>query len=125
MVHGPAVTTLPLGADTPLRRETDDVIARPPAVLIANTGVGVRSWLAHAEAWGMGLALQAALSRTRVYARGPKASGAVHSAGMDVFTRAGTERMSEIVDLVIDGLQPGERVAVHSTAAALRPRSTG
>lgn len=113
VVHGPAITTLPLGAETPLRQATDDVIACPPAVLIANTGVGIRSWFAHAEAWGMGQALQGALSGTRIYARGPKASGAVHSAGMDVAARAATERMNEIVDLVIDRLQPGERVAVQ------------
>ncbi|MBO0728738.1 MAG: uroporphyrinogen-III synthase, partial [Acidimicrobiaceae bacterium] len=92
VLHGPAIRTLPLGAEVPLRRATEDIIARPPAVLVANTGLGVRSWFANADTWGMGPALEAALSRTRIYARGPKASGAIHSAGLTVVARARTER---------------------------------
>lgn len=113
VVHGPSITTLPLGAETPLRRATEDVISRPPAVLIANTGVGVRSWFASAEVWGLGPALETALGRTRIFARGPKAAGAVHSAGLDVVARARSERLSEIVDLVLDSLRPGGRVVLQ------------
>lgn len=113
VLHGPVIKTLPLGAETPLRRATEEVIAHPPAVLIANTGLGVRSWFANAEAWGLGPALEKALARTRIYARGPKAAGSIHSAGLDVVARARTERMSEIVDLITTTLQPGERVAVQ------------
>lgn len=113
VVHGPSIRTLPVGADAPLRRATDDVVANPPRILIANTGLGIRSWFGAADNWGMGPALEAALARSRIYARGPKASGAVHSAGLPVAARARTERLREVVDQVIEGLQPGERVALQ------------
>lgn len=113
VMHGPAIRTLPVAAEGPLRRATEDVIAHPPDVLIANTGLGVRSWFASADSWGLGRALETALARTRIYARGPKASGAVHAAGLSVVARAGSERLRELVDLVLDRLQPGERIVIQ------------
>ncbi len=113
VVHGPAIRTLPLGAETPLRAATEEVIVHPPDVLIANTGLGIRSWLATADSWGLGRALETALARTRIYARGPKASGAVHSAGLPVVARARTERLREVVDLVMRELRPGQLVVVQ------------
>lgn len=113
VVHGPAIRTLPLGAEGPLRQATEEVIAIPPQAFVANTGVGVRAWFAAAEAWGMGVALREALRNTRIYARGPKASGAVHSVGLEVAARAPTERLSEAVDLALTELRPGERVLLQ------------
>ena len=113
VVHGPTIRTQPLGAETPLRRATEDVIARPPAVLIANTGLGIRSWFANADTWGIGRALETALTRTRIFVRGPKASGAIHSAGLAVAARARTERLREVVDLVLESLTAGERVVLQ------------
>ena len=113
VVHGPTIRTQPLGAETPLRRATEDVIARPPAVLIANTGLGIRSWFANADTWGFGRALETALTRTRIFVRGPKALGAIHSAGLAVVARARTERLSEVVDLVLESLTAGERVVLQ------------
>jgi uroporphyrinogen-III synthase len=113
VMHAPTMSTLPVGAETSLRRATEEVIASPPAVLIANTGMGIRSWFSNADAWGMGRALETALGQTRIYARGPKASGAVHSAGFEVVARARSEQLREAVDLVLDGLQPGERVVLQ------------
>ena len=130
VIHGPSIRTLPLAAETPLRCATDDVIARPPDVLVANTGLGVRSWFANADTWGMGPALIAALTNSRIYARGPKASGAIHSAGLTVAGVARTERLNEVVNLAIESLRPGERVVVQldgsGTATELdRLRSAG
>src|SRR5215210_312678 len=103
VVHAPSIRTLPLGSDSGLRAATDEVIARRPAVLIANTGLGIRSWLSAAETWGLGEQLLGALRTARIHARGPKASGAVHSAGLEVASRAQTERLSEAVDVAIAG----------------------
>jgi uroporphyrinogen-III synthase len=113
VVHGPTIRTDPLGAEAPLRRATEEVIARPPQALIANTGLGIRSWFANADTWGMGRALETALRNTRIYARGPKASGAVHSAGLAVTARAATERLRETVELVLQNLQAGDRVVLQ------------
>jgi uroporphyrinogen-III synthase len=111
VLHGPAIRTLPLGSDAPLRAVTESLIANPPDCLVANTGLGIRSWFSAAENWGLGEALHHALSSTRIYARGPKASGAVHTVGLEVAARAGTERLSEAVDLAIADLASGEIVA--------------
>jgi uroporphyrinogen-III synthase len=113
VAHGPTIVTLPLGAEAPLRRATEAVITKPPYALVANTGVGIRSWFANADTWGQGPALQTALARTRIYARGPKASGAVHAAGLPVAARAPTERLSEVIDLVLDTVEPGQTVVVQ------------
>ena len=113
VVHGPSIRTLPWGAEAPLREATEEVIAHPPAVLVANTGLGIRSWFAHADSWGLGPALEAALGRARIYARGPKASGALHSTGLAVVARARSERLQEVVDLVIREVEPGQRVLVQ------------
>jgi uroporphyrinogen-III synthase len=113
VVHGPSIRTLPLGDDDGLRAITESLIERPPAVLVANTGLGIRSWFGAAESWGLGEPLLAALGETRVYARGPKASGAVHSLGLDVVARASTERLRDCVGLVLADLVPGERVVLQ------------
>ena len=119
--HGPAITTLPLGPESPLRQATADIIARPPAVLIANTGLGIRSWFANADSWGMGHALETALSRVQIYARGPKAGGAVHAVGLEVTARARSERLREIADLILESLRPGQRIVVQMDGSEESP----
>lgn len=113
ILHGPAIRTLPLGAEGPLRAATEAVIARPPDVVIANTGLGIRSWLGAADSWDLGGSLNVALRSARIYARGPKASGAVHQAGLPVVARAETERLREVVDLVLAEMAPGQRVVLQ------------
>lgn len=121
VVHAPTIRTLPLGDESALRRATEDVVAYPPAAFIANTGLGVRSWLSTADAWGMGPALVAALARARIYARGPKASGAVHAAGLEVFVKGRSERLRDLVDEVIEWLDPGDAVAVQVDGSSTSP----
>jgi uroporphyrinogen-III synthase len=113
VVHGPSIRTLPLGSDDRLRAATEAVVRDPPDVLIANTGVGIRSWFSAAETWGLGDALTDALAGTRIYARGPKASGAIHSVGLEIASRAPGERLREAVDLALAGIRPGQTVALQ------------
>ena len=44
-------------------------------------------------------------------ARGPKASAAVHQAGLDVTAKAASERLEEVVDLVLSAEEAGVRIA--------------
>jgi len=111
--HGPSIRSLALGSDERLRAATTSVIARRPAALIANTGVGVRSWFSAADTWGLGDQLAASLRATRVYARGPKASSAVQLHGLEVDARAPTERLREAVDLALADLRPGDCAALQ------------
>jgi uroporphyrinogen-III synthase len=130
VMHGPTIRTLPIGPEDDLQRVTDQLILDPPAVVIANTGIGMRAWFAAADAWGIGEALQGTLTEARIFARGPKASSAVHQSGLDVTARAESERMDELVDLVIASGVQGCRVAFQrhgddSPEAILRLEAAG
>lgn len=111
VLHGPTIRTLPVDSGSSLRDVTDTVILSPPDIVVANTGIGMRAWFAAAESWGLGDALLGALSGSRIIARGPKASAAVHQAGLEVASRAVSERMEEVIDLVREHLLPGQIVA--------------
>ena len=128
--HGPSIRTLPLGSDQRLRSATEEVIERGPAVLVANTGLGIRSWFSAAETWGLAEPLVEALRLARIYARGPKASGAVQLNGLDVEERAPTERLREAVELASAVVRPGDAVALQldgsgESAEADRLRQAG
>lgn len=113
IVHGPTIRTLPVGATEVLQAVTADLVARPPRFLVANTGIGIRSWFAAAEAWGIDEDLIDALRSAAIVARGPKASAATHQLGLEVVARGRTERLAEAVDFVVERLAPGDRVAVQ------------
>lgn len=121
VVHAPTIRTIPLGSDASLRAATDEVLARRPSVFVANTGLGVRSWLGAAESWGVGDELLDILRAAHIFARGPKASGAIHSAGLDVAGRAASERMSEAIDMALEVLRPGDLIAVQVDGSGTSP----
>jgi uroporphyrinogen-III synthase len=113
VVHGPCMDTQYLADDDDLRRATVAVIDRPPDVIVATTGIGVRAWLETAEAWGLGPALMAALGQARILARGPKAAGVVLASGLSVWARSETEQMDDVLaKLLADGVA-GRRVALQ------------
>ena len=99
--------------DGPLRAVTDELIARPPEILIANTGIGVRTWLAAAATWGSEAALLEALGSATILARGPKAVGALRRAGLEVAWRAPSEQLREVLSHVEALGVRGRRVAVQ------------
>jgi uroporphyrinogen-III synthase len=111
VLHGPSIRTLPLGPEDVLRAATESIIVSPPDILIANTAIGMRAWFAAAESWGLGEALLGALAEADVLARGPKAAGAVHQAGLRVTARAVTERLSEVCEIAIELGVKGRRIA--------------
>lgn len=111
VLHGPAIKTLPLGPGPDLRHATEQLIADPPEFLLANTGIGIRSWFAAADSWGLGEALHDALAGARVFARGPKASAEVHRAGLEVEAKAESERLDDIIAMLPLGELAGRRVA--------------
>ncbi len=104
---------MPLGPDDRLRAVTEAIIESPPDVVVANTGIGVRGWFATAESWGLGEDLLGALARGEVYARGPKAAGAVLTAGLPVTWRAPSETLAEVVDELLRRSVAGRRIALQ------------
>lgn len=112
VIHGPTIRTRHDDADHDrLREATEALIAEPPDYLVANTGLGVRTWMALARSWGLDGKLVAALSATRVAARGPKAAGAVRAAGLELWWRAPTERLDAVADHLLAQGVAGARVA--------------
>ena len=111
VIHGPTIRTLPIGPEDDLHAVTEQLILDPPNILIANTGIGMRAWFAASDACGIGEALMSSLSTASVYARGPKASAAVHQSGLDVTARASSERMDEVIDMMIAAGVAGKTVA--------------
>ena len=66
---GAAIRILALDDHEDLRAATDRLIAAPPDVLLATTGIGIRSWIGAAESWGIDTALIESLRQAHVWAR--------------------------------------------------------
>ncbi|MEH0843153.1 uroporphyrinogen-III synthase [Micromonospora sp. CPCC 205711] len=98
VVLAPALRIVPLADDTDLREATRACLDRPPDILMANTGIGMRGWLEAAEGWGLAEPLRGVLSRSYVVARGPKARGAIRAAGLHDQWSPDSESCEEVVD---------------------------
>ncbi|HET6966031.1 MAG TPA: uroporphyrinogen-III synthase [Acidimicrobiales bacterium] len=98
VVLGPTITTIRIPDPSLLRQRTEEIVADPPDYVIANTGIGMRTWLEAAGEWGLEAGLLGALERSHLAARGPKVAGALSSAGLSAWWRSPTEQLSELVD---------------------------
>src|SRR5690348_14523125 len=110
---GPTIATVKLPDPDLLRRRTEEIIADPPDYFIANTGIGIRTWLGAADDWGLSRPLVEALGRATVTSRGPKATGALSSAGLPPQWKSSTEQLGDLVDHVIDQGLSGRRVVLQ------------
>jgi uroporphyrinogen-III synthase len=118
-VHAPVIRTLPLADSEPLRRATEAVISRPPDLVAVVTAIGLRSWMGAAESLGLGEELVSALSQATILTRGPKASGAAVSLGLEPTWSAPESRTSELVAHIVDlAAGDGLRVAIQLDGAA-------
>jgi len=111
--HAPAMSMIPHIDDPLLLARTAELMARPPQLLVATTGVGMRGWFEAAEAAGIAPALRSALAGTRVPARGPKARGAAQQVGLDVDWVAADGTSAEIIDHLAGSDLHGVRAAVQ------------
>lgn len=109
----PTVRTVPLVDDERLAAALDAVITEPPDVLVLLTGIGTRAMFAAAESMGRDGQLLDALADSLVIARGPKASGAGTTVGLDVAWHAPSERASEILERLGPDAARGARIAVQ------------
>ena len=121
VIHGPTIHTHPVSVDGALAAAIEDLIARPPAVTILSTGIGVRGVVEAAEVLGRAEALVDAVARSRVYARGPKAHGAAVTVGLPVAWSSPSGVSSEILDELCRGGLAGVRVALQLDGAGPRP----
>ncbi len=113
VVTAAAISMVPLSDDVRLREMTDAVIASPPDMLIATTGIGFRGWVEAAEGWGVAEPLLAALGGARVISRGPKATGALRAAGLREEWSPVSESSEEVLTHLTHADLDGKRVAVQ------------
>jgi uroporphyrinogen-III synthase len=113
VVAAAAIHMVPLADDARLRAATEDVIATPPDVLIATTGIGFRGWMAAAGSWGLAEQLLDALRGARVISRGPKATGALRAAGLREEWSPASESSDEVLAHLSTENLHGKRVAVQ------------
>jgi uroporphyrinogen-III synthase len=114
----PAINMIALPDDDELHANTEALIAEPPHILVAHTGIGMRGWLAAAEGWGLANQLIAALSSARIVARGPKATGALRAAGLHEEWSPKSESSTELLKYLLDAGVSGMRIAVQLHGAA-------
>lgn len=97
--------------------QTRGIIDSGVDAVVLTTGIGFRGWLDTAETVGLGSALVEALGRTRLIARGPKASGALQAAGLTPDWVAETETSAEIAELLLAEGVEGQSIAVQHHGA--------
>lgn len=117
-IHGPVIKTHPLDSDEALRLATVEVIDNPPDVVVLTTGIGVRSWLEAADALHLGDGLHEVLHHAELVARGPKAVGALVTAGFEPRRDRPTGRYDDVIDILAERGVSGDRVAVQLDGGA-------
>ncbi|MFK8022463.1 MAG: uroporphyrinogen-III synthase [Ilumatobacter sp.] len=116
-IHGPVIKTHALGSEDELRSATEEVLTGPLDLVVLTTGVGVRGWLEAADAIQLGDELHRRFERVDLYARGPKAKGALTTAGLTVTWTAPNARYEDIVDALTERDITGARIAVQLDGA--------
>ncbi len=114
----PAINLIALPDDNELHSNTNALIAEPPDILVAHTGIGFRGWVAAAEGWGLADKLIDCLSNARVIARGPKATGALRAAGLSEEWSPKSESSQEVLEYLLDSDLSGKRIAIQLHGAA-------
>src|SRR5688572_19463195 len=101
VVVAPALRIMPLPDDAELRAATVSCVDKPPDIVVATTGIGLRGWLEAADGWGLAEPLRARLTTAHLVARGPKARGAARAAGLAEDWAPPSESSDEVLDYLM------------------------
>jgi uroporphyrinogen-III synthase len=113
VVHAPAIRLVPLADDAELLHATEDCIAQALDYVVVTTGIGFRAWLETADGWGLREDLIERFTKVRILARGPKARGAIRSAGLQEEWSPESESCSEVLHHLLATGVDGLRIAVQ------------
>ena len=113
VVHAPALKIAPNDQDATLLDETRELIRQRPEVVLVTTGYGMRRWFDVADTAGLGADLTAVLEQALIFARGPKAVGAVRAAGLEDAQPTYLDTTASLVDAVAERGLTGRRVAIQ------------
>ncbi|WP_166852503.1 uroporphyrinogen-III synthase [Isoptericola sp. BMS4] len=115
--HAPALSMIPHADDDTLVAATRTLVADPPDVVVATTGVGFRAWVEAADAHGLAGDLLGVLGGSRIVARGPKARGAIQAAGLQADWVAESETSAEVAEVLLSEGVSGLHVAIQHHGA--------
>ncbi len=113
VLHAPALKIAPNDQDATLLAETRELVRQRPEVVLVTTGYGMRRWFEVADAAGLGAALTEVLEQAQIFARGPKAVGAVRATGLEDAQATDLDTTASLVDAVADRGLTGLRVAIQ------------
>lgn len=111
--RAPALTIVPHIDDEALLARTRELIADPPDIVVATTGVGFRGWIDAAVEADLSDDLREALRDAVFVARGPKARGAIQQAGFMADWVAESETAAELGEYLVAQGVAGRRVVVQ------------
>ena len=98
-LHGAVIKTHAIDETSLLETTTARVIDHCPERVVFTTGLGVRGWLEAADSVHLGDELREVLAGAQLYARGPKAKGALSIEGLDIATEAPLARYLSLIHI--------------------------
>jgi uroporphyrinogen-III synthase len=120
VVWAPALSTNPNQVDdASLRAATEDVLSRPVDLFLATTGIGMTTWFAAAEEWGLLDDLLAALGAAEILARGPKSVGALRRRGLQELWAPASEAFDDVLEHLRGRDLTGRRIVVQEHGQSL------
>lgn len=105
--------------DDELRAATEEVLSRPVDMFLATTGIGMKTWFAAAERWGLLTDLLAALESAEILARGPKSVGALRRQGLRELWAPESECFEDVLGHLRGRSLDGMRIVVQEHGQSL------
>jgi len=105
--------------DEALRASTEEVLAQPVDIFVATTGIGMVTWLAATERWGLLETLTGHLGAAEIIARGPKTMGALRRHGLRESWSPRSEEFSDVLHHLRGRDLTGVRIVVQEHGQSL------
>jgi uroporphyrinogen-III synthase len=105
--------------DADLRAATADVVSRPVDLFLATTGIGMKTWFAACERWGVLDELLASIGSAEILARGPKSVGALRSRGLREVWAPPSECFEDVLEHLRGRDLAGLRIVVQEHGQSL------
>ena len=105
--------------DVALRAATLEVVARPVDLLLATTGIGMKTWFAACERWGVLDDLLTSIGSAEILARGPKSVGALRNRGLREVWAPPSECFEDVLEHLRGRNLTGLRIVVQEHGQSL------
>jgi len=102
-----------------LHAATKEVLARPVDLFLATTGIGMKTWFAAAEEWGLLPPLLESLGAAEILARGPKSVGALRRQGLRELWAPDSECFDDVLAHLRGRDLTGRRIVVQEHGQSL------